>query len=60
MKVLDIIVLSLFVGALLVLCFFQRCSLDIYFLIFGFAIAIMSEVTMLTQLGNDNKNNQQI
>ncbi len=46
MKMLDYIVLAVLVIGLVVLCFFQKCSLDIYFLVFGFAIAAMSAVTL--------------
>ena len=45
-KILDYVVLIALVIGLVVLCFFQNCSLDIYFLVFGFAIAIMSAVTL--------------
>ena len=48
-KMLDYIVLAVLVIGLVVLCFFQKCSLDIYFLVFGFAIAAMSAVTLLVQ-----------
>ena len=46
MKIVDGIVLTLFVIGLIVLCFFQQCSLDIYFLVFGFAVAIMCGITL--------------
>ena len=41
MKTLDIIVISVFVIALIILCFFSQCTLDIYFIVFGFAVAAM-------------------
>ncbi len=46
MKIVDGIVLTLFVIGLIVLCFFQQCSLDIYFLVFGFAVALMCGITL--------------
>ena len=46
MKIVDGIVLTLFVIGLIVLCFFQQCSLDIYFLVFGFAVALMCWLTL--------------
>lgn len=49
MKTVDKIVFAVFVIALVVLCFFQQCSLDIYFLIFGFAVAAMSLIAMIMQ-----------
>ena len=52
-KMLDYIVLAVLVIGLVVLCFFQKCSLDIYFLVFGFAIAAMSAVTLLVQKRNE-------
>lgn len=52
MKILDYVVLAVLVIGLVVLCFFQKCSLDIYFLVFGFAIAVMSAVTLFM---NKNK-----
>lgn len=52
-KMLDYIVLAVLVIGLVVLCFFQKCSLDIYFLVFGFAIAAMSAVTLLVQKHNE-------
>lgn len=54
-KMLDYIVLAVLVIGLVVLCFFQKCSLDIYFLVFGFAIAAMSAVTLLVQKRNEKK-----
>lgn len=48
---LDYIVLAVFVIGLVVMCFFQKCSLDIYFLVFGFAIAVMSAVTLFVHNG---------
>lgn len=42
----DRIVLAVFVIALIILCFFQSCTMDIYFLIFGFAIAGMCGFTL--------------
>ncbi len=52
-KMLDYIVLAVLVIGLVVLCFFQKCSLDIYFLVFGFTIAAMSAVTLLVQKRNE-------
>lgn len=52
-KMLDYIVLAVLVIGLVVLCFFQKCSLDIYFLVFGFAIAAMSAVTLLVKKRNE-------
>lgn len=46
MKIVDRIVLIVFVIALIILCFFQKCTLDIYFLVFGFAVAAVCAVTM--------------
>lgn len=49
MKVLDYIVLAAFVIALIVCCFLQGCSHDIYFLILGFAVAAVAAVVMVLQ-----------
>lgn len=49
LKVLDYVVLAVFVVALVVLCFLQQCGLDIYFLVLGFAVAAMSAFTMFFQ-----------
>lgn len=46
MKIVDGIVLAVFVIGLIVLCFFQQCSLDIFFLVFGFAVALMCGITL--------------
>ena len=46
MKTLDIIVISVFVIALIILCFFSQCALDIYFIVFGFAAAAMCGYTL--------------
>lgn len=46
MKILDGIVLAAFVIGLIILCFFQKCSMDIYFLVFGFAVALMCGITL--------------
>ncbi len=46
MKIVDKLVLAVFVIVLIVLCFFQKCALDIYFLIFGFGVAAMCGVAM--------------
>ena len=54
-KKLDYIVLAVFVIGLVVLCFFQKCSLDIYFLVFGFAIAVMSAITLFMHRGRKMK-----
>lgn len=55
MKIVDGIVLALFVIALGILCFFQKCTLDIYFLILGFAVAIMGAVAMFIQRNKERK-----
>jgi hypothetical protein len=52
MKKLDTIILIVFVIGLVILCFLQQCRLDIYFLVLGFAVALMSLVAMIFQ---DNK-----
>lgn len=49
MKAVDIIVLVLFVAGLIALCFFQSCSLDIFFLVLGFAVAAMSVIAIFVQ-----------
>lgn len=59
MKVLDGIVLVVFLVALIVLSFFQQCSLDIYFLVFGFAIALMSAITLFMQTNRNKEKNSQ-
>lgn len=56
LKVLDYVVLIGFVIALVVLCFFQQCTLDIYFLVLGFAVAAMCGFTMFWQ----NKRSKQV
>ena len=48
-KILDYAVLAILVVGLIVLCFFQECSHDIYFLIFGFVVAAVSVVAMIIQ-----------
>lgn len=48
-KILDYIILAVLVVGLIVLCFFQECSHDIYFLIFGFVVAAVSVVAMIIQ-----------
>ena len=55
MKIVDRIVLVVFVISLIILCFFQKCTLDIYFLVFGFAVAAMCAVTLYLQ---NKKSNQ--
>lgn len=47
MKKLDIVVFVVFVAALIVLCFFQNCALDIVFLVLGFGVAALCGVTMI-------------
>ena len=47
MKVYDWIILAVFAIALIVLAFFQKCSLDIYFLIVGAVIAVLAAVSFL-------------
>ena len=49
MKIVDRLVLVVFVIALIILCFFQKCTLDIYFLVYGFAVAAMCGVTLYLQ-----------
>jgi L-asparagine transporter-like permease len=49
MKTLDYIILAVFIVGLVILCFFQNCRLDIYFLVLGFAVAAMSAGTMFLQ-----------
>lgn len=49
MKVLDYMILAIFVVALIVCCFLQRCKYDIYFLILGFAVAAIAAVAMVVQ-----------
>lgn len=53
-KILDYIILAVLVVGLIVLCFFQECSRDIYFLVFGFVVAAAFAVTMVIQ----NRKNQ--
>ena len=53
-KILDYAVLAVLVVGLIILCFFQKCNLYIYFLVFGFAVAAVSAVTMILQ----NRKNQ--
>lgn len=48
-KILDYAVLAILVVGLIVLCSFQECSHDIYFLIFGFVVAAVSVVAMIIQ-----------
>lgn len=48
-KILDYAVLAILIVGLIVLCFFQECSHDIYFLIFGFVVAAVSVVAMIIQ-----------
>ena len=55
MKTLDYIVLAIFVVGLILLCFFRSCPLDVCFLVFGFAIALMSLVTMIWQARSNPK-----
>lgn len=49
MKTLDYIILVLFVVAMIVFCFLQQCSLDIYFIVLGFAVAAMAGFAMYKQ-----------
>lgn len=49
MKIVDGVVLTLFVIGLFILCFFQQCGLDIYFLIVGFIVALASLLVMGVQ-----------
>ncbi len=53
LKVLDYIVLAVFVIALIVLCFLQQCGLDIYFLVLGFVVAVMCGLTLFFQHKKD-------
>ena len=57
MKALDYIVLAVFVVALIILCFFQQCTLDIFILVFGFVVAAMSAIAMFLQ--NRKKKDEQ-
>lgn len=59
MKTVDKIVIGVFIIALIVLCFFQQCALDIYFLVFGFAIAIMCGYTLYRHDKKEKKSNEQ-
>lgn len=59
MKVLDYIILAVFVITLVVCCFLQKCSHDIYFLILGFAVAAVSAITMVSQ-NRKKKNHEQV
>lgn len=52
-KGFNYIVLAVFVIALIILCFFQQCALDLYILAFGFAVAAVATVALLLQ---DRKN----
>ena len=46
MKIVDRIVLVVYILALVVLCFFRSCTLDTYFLVLGFAVAIAAGIYM--------------
>ena len=59
MKVLDKIIFAVFVIALIILCFFQNCSRDIYFLIAGFVVAAATLVAMIVQGKKKNKQEEQ-
>lgn len=48
-KVMDYVVLAVFVIALVVLCFLQQCGLDIYFLVLGFTVVAMCAFTKFWQ-----------
>jgi len=52
MKIVDIVILAVYVIALIALCFFFKCSLDIYFMILAFAVALMSGIAMIIQRKN--------
>ncbi len=58
MKIIDRVVLAVFVLVLIVLCFFQRCALDIYFLVFGFGVAAMCGVAMYLQSRKTKKKDE--
>lgn len=58
LKVLDYVVLAVFVIGLIVLCFLQECGLDIYFLVLGFVVAAMSLFTMIFQNRKESKNEE--
>ena len=55
-KILDYAVLAVLVVGLIILCFFQKCNLDIYFLVFGFAVAAVSAVSAVTMILQNRKN----
>lgn len=55
MKIVDIIVIVLFLAGLGVLAFFQQCSLDIYFLVFGIAMAFMCAIALFRLNRGSNK-----
>lgn len=47
MRKVDYIILACFLVALVVLCFFQKCSLDIYFLVAGFVVAAIACIGLI-------------
>ena len=55
-KNINRIVTAIFIIALVVLCFFLECSLDMYFMIGGFAVAALAIVIAVLQ---EKKNNTQ-
>lgn len=60
MKIVDIIVVVLFLIGLAVLALFQQCSLDIFFLVFGLAIAIMCSITLFRLNKKSSKKEKEI
>jgi hypothetical protein len=59
MKVLDRIVLVLFAVGLVILFLLRECSLDIYFLVLGIVVGLMSLTAMIYQRKKDDDPNAQ-
>jgi hypothetical protein len=59
MKALDRIVLVLFAVGLVILFFLRECSLDIYFLVLGIVVGLMSLTAMIYQRKTDDDQNAQ-
>lgn len=55
MKIVDYVVLALFAIGLIILCFMQQCSIDIYVLILGFVVLLISLGITLYQNLNSKK-----
>jgi hypothetical protein len=55
MKALDRIVLVLFAVGLVILFFLRECSLDIYFLVLGIVVGLMSLTAMIYQRKTDDE-----